>query len=406
MTVTFRVFKKSSSNCKVTVYLGRRDFVDHVTGADPVDGVICLDREFINDKRIVVQLVCSFRYGKEDDETMGLNFKKELILAEDEVFPNRGDEKPSTRLQERLISKLGSNCFPFHLQFPLHSPTSVTLQPGPEDAGEACGVEYSVRGIVLDTTEKDRKHSVNMAIRKIQFAPTTPGRQPSTTVRKDFMFSPGELELEATLDRQLYHHGDDVKVSFIVRNNSNKTVKKIQVNVVQCIDIAMFTGGHHNARITGVESTEGCPIGPGSTLTKEVTLYPTTKGQLKTGVALDGRMKGDDTGLASSTLLLDENNKDIFGLVVSYAVKVKLFLGAIGGDLTAELPFVLMHPRPNMRKIIKADTLASVGSFNISQDLDDGESKQDSALMSPSEGAMEMSNLTRRFRGADYSKLD
>ena len=39
-------------------------------------------------------------------------------------------------------------------------------------------------------------------------------------------------------------------------------------------------------------------------------------------MALDGRVKGDDTSLASSTLLADENNKDIFGLVVSYAVKV------------------------------------------------------------------------------------
>lgn len=383
MTVTFRVFKKSSSNNKVTVYLGRRDFVDHVTGADPVDGVIFVDREFINDKRIIVQLVCSFRYGKEDDETMGLNFKKELTLGENQVFPPTENQPPATRLQERLVSKLGENSFPFHLEFPVHSPTSVTLQPGLEDAGEPCGVEYFVRGIVLDEAEKGRKSSVNMAVRKIQYAPTRPGRQPSTTVRKDFMFSPGELELEGTLDRQLYHHGDDIKVSISVRNNSNKTVKKMQVNVVQCIDIAMFTGGHHTARITGVESTEGCPIGPGSTLQKEVTLSPTSKAHVRTGVALDGRMKGDDTSLASSTLLADENNRDIFGLVISYAVKVKLFLGAIGGDLTAELPFVLMHPRPNMRKIIKADTLASVGSFNCSQE--DPEDQGDPAVTERSE---------------------
>ena len=95
-----------------------------------------------------------------------------------------------------------------------------------------------------------------MVFRKIQYAPTRPGRQPSTTVRKDFMFSPGELELEGSLDRQLYHHGDDVKVAFLVRNNSSKTVKKINVSVVQCIDIAMFTGGHHTARITQMETTE------------------------------------------------------------------------------------------------------------------------------------------------------
>lgn len=43
---------------------------------------------------------------------------------------------------------MGSHAFPFHLEFPAHSPTSVTLQPGPEEAGEPCGVEYYVRGVV------------------------------------------------------------------------------------------------------------------------------------------------------------------------------------------------------------------------------------------------------------------
>lgn len=31
-----RVFKKSSSNGKITVYLGKRDFVDHITHVDPI----------------------------------------------------------------------------------------------------------------------------------------------------------------------------------------------------------------------------------------------------------------------------------------------------------------------------------------------------------------------------------
>jgi arrestin-1 len=34
-----------------------------------------------------------------------------------------------------------------------------------------------------------------------------------------------------------------------------------------------------------------------------------------------------------------------FGIVISYTVKVKLFLGALSGELAAELPFVLMHPK-------------------------------------------------------------
>ena len=33
---TFRVFKKSSPNGKVTVYLGKRDFIDHLTHIDPI----------------------------------------------------------------------------------------------------------------------------------------------------------------------------------------------------------------------------------------------------------------------------------------------------------------------------------------------------------------------------------
>ena len=47
----------------------------------------------------------------------------------------------------------------------------------------------------------------------------------------------------------------------------------------------------------------------------------------KVGVAVDGNIREGDLNLASSTLLQDENSKDIFGMVISYTVKVKLFLG-------------------------------------------------------------------------------
>jgi hypothetical protein len=33
-------------------------------------------------------------------------------------------------------------------------------------------------------------------------------------------------------------------------------VKKIVVSVVQCIDVAMFSGGHHNVRVVKIETTE------------------------------------------------------------------------------------------------------------------------------------------------------
>lgn len=43
--------------------------------------------------------------------------------------------------------------------------------------------------------------------------------------------------------------------------------------------------------------------------------------------------------------LANPDSRDAFGIIVSYAVKVKLFLGALGGELSAELPFILMHPK-------------------------------------------------------------
>lgn len=36
------------------------------------------------------------------------------------------------------------------------------------------------------------------------------------------MLSPGELELEVTLDKQLYMHEERISVNICVRNNSNK----------------------------------------------------------------------------------------------------------------------------------------------------------------------------------------
>ena len=47
----------------------------------------------------------------------------------------------------------------------------------------------------------------------------------------------------------------------------------------------------------------------------------------RAGVAIDGHVREGESNLASSTLLQDENSKDIFGMVISYTVKVKLFLG-------------------------------------------------------------------------------
>ena len=47
-----RVFKKASPNGKLTIYLGRRDFVDHVSETDPIDGVLLVDPDYLAGKRV------------------------------------------------------------------------------------------------------------------------------------------------------------------------------------------------------------------------------------------------------------------------------------------------------------------------------------------------------------------
>ena len=60
MVVSFRVFKKASPNGKLTVYMGRRDFIDHVTESDSVDGVLLIDKDLLQGKQVLYIRVIPF----------------------------------------------------------------------------------------------------------------------------------------------------------------------------------------------------------------------------------------------------------------------------------------------------------------------------------------------------------
>ena len=178
------------------------------------------------------------------------------------------------------MKKLGSNAYPFFFELPPHCPASVTLQPAPGDMGKPCGVDYelkcfvgeshedkphkryvawkkasaslirtnaplpclcfsvtyrsvlliySISNYVAGSVELCGRNSVRLAIRKIMYAPSKQGEQPSVEVSKEFMMSPNKLHLEASLDKELYYHGETVAVNVHIQNNSNKSVKKIKV---------------------------------------------------------------------------------------------------------------------------------------------------------------------------------
>ncbi|XP_063548264.1 beta-arrestin-1 [Cydia strobilella] len=346
-----RVFKKSSPNGKITVYLGKRDFVDHISHVDPIDGVVLIDPEYVKDRKVFGHVLAAFRYGREDLDVLGLTFRKDLYLAAEQIYPATTTlKRPLTRLQERLVRKLGPAAHPFYFELPPHCPASVTLQPAPGDTGKPCGVDYELKAFVADSQDDKphKRNSVRLAIRKIMYAPSKQGEQPSVEVSKEFMMSPNKLYLEASLDKELYHHGENIAVNVHIANNSNRSVKRIKVSVRQFADICLFSTAQYKCTVAEAESEEGCPVGPGFTLSKVFTLTPLlANNKDKWGLALDGQLKHEDTNLASSTLIADPAQRENLGIIVQYKVKVKLCLGPLGGDLSAELPFILMHPKPD-----------------------------------------------------------
>ncbi|XP_075438910.1 beta-arrestin-2-like, partial [Ascaphus truei] len=114
--------------------------------------------------------------------------------------------------------------------------------------------------------------------------------------------------------------------------------------VRQYADICLFSTAQYKCPVSQAELDD--QVTPSSTFCKVYTLTPLlSSNREKRGLALDGKLKHEDTNLASSTIVKEGSSKEVLGILVSYRVKVKLVVSR-GGDVSVELPFVLMHPKP------------------------------------------------------------
>ncbi|VDP67716.1 unnamed protein product [Schistosoma mattheei] len=182
-----------SSGCRTTALLNPYVQLEWLIGEPFLEGVVLVDPEYVKGRKVFTHVLSAFRYGREDLDVLGLTFRKDLYLASAQVYPPVyasesdncgrvllnpastavcGNSKPPgpevsegiddslhsgtlplTRLQERLIKKLGSNAFPFYFKLPADAPASVTLQPGPNENGKPCGVDYELRTYVAETSD-------------------------------------------------------------------------------------------------------------------------------------------------------------------------------------------------------------------------------------------------------------
>ncbi|XP_006146220.1 arrestin-C [Tupaia chinensis] len=346
-----------SCSIQLSIYLGKRDFVDHVDTVEPIDGVVLVDPEYVEGRKLFVTLTCAFRYGRDDLDVIGLTFRKDLYVQAKQLIPAEpnSNQEPLTVLQERLMHKLGDNAYPFTLQMVPNLPCSVTLQPGPEDAGKACGVDFEVKSFCAENVEEkvSKKDSVRLVVRKIQFTPPEPGARPWAQTVRRFLLSAQPLQLQAWMDKEVHYHGEPISVNISINNNTNKVIKKIKISVDQITDVVMYSLDKYTKTVLTQEFTE--TVAANSNFTQSFSVTPLlADNSQKQGLALDGKLKHEDTNLASSTIIRPGMDKELLGILVSYKVRVNLMVsgGGILGDLTAsdvgvELPLILMHPKPS-----------------------------------------------------------
>ncbi|XP_016089102.1 S-arrestin-like [Sinocyclocheilus grahami] len=288
------IYKKLSRDKSVGVYMEKRDFVDHCEFVDPVDGVVLIDPEQVKGKKVYVMLSCMFRYGRDDMDVLGMS----------KVF--------------------------------------VFVQ--------RCAMEFEVKAFCAENQDEkaQKRSSVRLAIRKIQYAPDKGGAAPSAETTCEFIMSDKPLHMRVSLEKETYYHGEEINISVDVDNSSNRNMKDLSVSVEQVTNVVLYSNDKYVKTVAYEETTDTVPSG--TSLKKVYTLCPLLdNNRERLGLALDGKLKHEDTNLASSSIVKDEVLKEILGMLVAYRVVVKSNAAGIIGssEVAVEVPFKLMHPKPD-----------------------------------------------------------
>ncbi|XP_012887067.1 PREDICTED: arrestin-C [Dipodomys ordii] len=194
--------------------------------------------------------------------------------------------------------------------------------------------------------------SVRLVVQKIQFAPLEPGPGPRAQIIHHFLLSAQPLQLQAWMDKEVHYHGEPITVNISINNCTSEVIKKITCSVDQITDVVLYSLDKYIKTVFLQEFTE--TVAANSSFSQSFSVTPIVASNCwKQGLALDGKLKHEDSNLASSTILPPGMNKELLGILVSYKVRVNLKMSCedILGDVTArdvgvELPLIQIHPKP------------------------------------------------------------
>uniref|UniRef100_A0A3B3R1B8 Arrestin-C n=1 Tax=Paramormyrops kingsleyae TaxID=1676925 RepID=A0A3B3R1B8_9TELE len=328
---------------QISLYLGRRDFVDRIDTVDTVGESSLLYDPWL--LLVLVQLACAFRYGRDDLDVIDLSFKRHIWSQTIQVYPATGEaDLATTPTQEILVKKAGDQGHPFTFTLPKDLPCSVSIQPAARHAGKPCGVDFEVKAYIGNEQDglkekEDNIDSCSFIIRKIQYAPSRTSAGPRASIKKRFLMCTKAVFLEASLDKEVYCHGEPISITVKINNNTGKVVKKIRITIDQTTDVLLYSADKYTTSILYEEFAD--QVHGNTTFEKVYQVTPLLgNNKDKLGLALDGKLKDEDTDL-------------ILGILVSYKIKTILMVSRGGfylpcpiRDVSVELPLVPMSPKP------------------------------------------------------------
>uniref|UniRef100_A0A5K4ES66 Putative beta-arrestin 1 n=1 Tax=Schistosoma mansoni TaxID=6183 RepID=A0A5K4ES66_SCHMA len=393
------------------------------------NGVILISQDLKATEYVFLILTCSYRFGRDDLDVLGLTFQKELLIYTKCLWPNRSiidnqlpvnniknqktwknkfkkkskkkiesiEEVSSivlsddsygifsqtltmndlTPFQLKMINKNNQQTIPFRIILPPSiSPSSVAIQTTQGSNNKPYGINYELTAFIGQRIDDNQPASstVTIVLRKLTAGPKITQRplQPIVESIKKTINLPcyyGELFIKASIEKPLYYHDESVCVSIVLDNLCQLPVRKLQVAIVQIAEVFVLTKGTYRSTVDKHFCKVNLPQA-GEEQWKYTTILNTnlTDNILKRGVALDGYIRQEKNWLASSTVLnLSENfkeclemmqninknvnnstdlvikaNKELHGIVISYCVRVRCWIGISRCSLY--IPFLLMQP--------------------------------------------------------------
>ncbi|CAH8851337.1 unnamed protein product [Trichobilharzia szidati] len=316
MSAKRSVYKKNSPNNKLVVYLVQRDIFDDLQSVDPIEGVVTMDKNSLKNAKVFARIRCTFRYGEQqlDEVLSGVTFYKEFFIQTLQIYP----------MENNLSDVFGE-------------------------------VQIFAGETAQSTSSK--RNTISLAIRRLTLAiPKLDADVYTKQVVKPFHFHSGQLQITATLPKEIFFHGESIEIHLTIDNASSNVVRRLKLQVIQTVEITLFKQRTTRCTVIDMEVEKGFPIESQTAgWTQSYHLRPSLQDtRQQAGLALDGKLKHHDTNLASSTLIKDYRKKESMGIVVQYMIRIKVVTGFGGRDVQLEIPFILCHPRKE-QEVVKAE---------------------------------------------------